>query len=1480
MMTLILILVTMIMIMVVLQGLAVRGACSAVCSRVHAGEQCLVCGKMYSEHDGHSCPSLAGKRMRGVFMTEEGPSALDAKRLLFAMGGVKITELGHGEELEDRGSSAIATNDSSAPAHVKERDGDSSPGVLQGANVVGATDDAAAADGADGDSDVRACVDWLVDSVAGQEGTTQQQPSPETAFVGGKNTGERQKDEKTGDETTSQSRNSDADGEGSTEGEGSKTGVIDRRMQRAEAAAKILAKASSSTVPPGGGIIYGVAQSQFVNFLHVKVPGDESGDGGARVREEARLAAEGRLVIGNTVRENVFQKMSAVRDAMMHKKRHKTGLLDGFVLEHVTRSLRLCHGQGVDVRSRFLPHTIASPYSCDVELSIRIAGGSLIVVTDAGEYEQCLGHFGVSQEARLVPRRVAAASEGGDEWRVTLAKGSSLNLFFRQLNMPLYAPLLPPLPNPGELVEVPEIDEGEGDRRGGSEVAEVGLYSGGKLLEALRVDMTPLPPAPNRTLCLYIPSKGHHLTQQMTGEGTGGISGILPLYGPKWACVASATASSSSPLPQSSLLSGNGKTTSLTAKIVSPSVFEQHSGLRLSPLGNGFVVSEGRCAPTDGASKGVLLEFGGAGMEAGGDVFLSFVDEIGVTREVWLLQLSPIVKVSIETFAVNKYKIISVASLLPRLPPNVIPRGHGGYTALLSPSNSFVPEGSAGTMIRVMRRAPHMQQPCYMRLLSMDTGATSDPVLLSVISDAVDAQGKSLSPTTNKSAVAGESSSLLRGVSSDEEVQDDDDVGQGDDDMLEALNVASDTARTRIGAPLMVSGEVLLSIELPRRRQGGGQSTGGVLSVMGTEDPEELLEDLVESTGYSVFSYVPDPTLPQAKMLIRSRDDMELMLLAYTAAKRRVSNSTGPRGGDEGSGGLRVQLEGHEQEEVEYITLQQQRRNRFAREGGEDSWLTSQKLRVATDTLTAVSQGTLGVYDQGVTGYREHEVFQDMLGDGLRRSIQGIDPGDRRGRHGLVPTVNAAEMGVKFEMDSVKSHNGSEVLAGKILTDEPRHGWRTLKGRTVKLTFLLQGQGGVGSPGSDTTPLCDLLVPVLPDGSSALSWQEFWSRFRSVTGGRFSSNRFAYSPKPGRMLPSGSVDHTPWCLKGYPHINIRRVEDEIAEGVCALTVPQRVEMLQRARRVWKEESLSSIIAEVALLFDSASNYQMGAGLSTGVGASSSSGGKKESKRESEMGHLAILTNALKRALAPAWSRARDGGGSVENFVSVLDIYDMGEGATKKAWAVVKVVVDDVHHGQVLTGMLVSDKELGSVEDCVTLELRKAEEDRAKAEKGRYTKVPITARFHRRIVGGVPYAFYRFPSQIKDDTLRLQEMGTDSSSKGSQASGWLSWRGVCIRYEGDVPFPNRHDVAPVAEGDSMSRVYTYIDVQGNTIYRSDGTVIVDSQADLSQALRGEVCSSRNHSAPHPPPSHPPAYPRPQSQPLTLALTTSSDLHLRL
>lgn len=502
--------------------------------------------------------------------------------------------------------------------------------------------------------------------------------------------------------------------------------------------------------------------------------------------------------------------------------------------------------------------------------------------------------------------------------------------------------------------------------------------------------------------------------------------------------------------------------------------------------------------------------------------------------------------------------------------------------------------------------------------------------------------------------------------------------------------------------------------------------------------------------------------------------------------------------------------------QVDFVTLQQQRRSRFVREGGSTSWLTSQRVKVATVTLTAVSKGSLGRYADG-RGAVVGQAVVDMLGGGLIRSIQGLDLAAGRAEVGA---ARPGEVGVLFEVDRGGGGRAERALAGKIILDQPRPGWRTVKGRTVRLTFLLRD-----THTETMRPMCDVLVPVLQDGSCAMTWEEFWARFRALTRGLYTANRFAYSPKPGLMLSTGGLDHTPQCLKGYPHVNISKVEDDMSEGVCAMPVSERLDMLQRARRAWRDHDASSIVCEVALLFDSARNYHVAKDV----------GDAKEAK-ESQQSSLGILTRALRKALAPAWGRARDGGGSVEEFASIIAIYDVGDGAKRRAWTVVKVATDDAKHAQALISILALDKEISLVEDSITADLRKREEDRALAEKGKYVCLPVAARLHRRMVGDVPWAFYRFSSQIKDDVARLQEVGRSS---GGGDEGWHCWRGICLRYEGNAPWEKRHEVLGRTGEDGAKAVYTYIDAYGHVLYSSDGTVLVQNLTDLSAAVRGEV-----------------------------------------
>ena len=476
--------------------------------------------------------------------------------------------------------------------------------------------------------------------------------------------------------------------------------------------------------------------------------------------------------------------------------------------------------------------------------------------------------------------------------------------------------------------------------------------------------------------------------------------------------------------------------------------------------------------------------------------------------------------------------------------------------------------------------------------------------------------------------------------------------------------------------------------------------------------------------------------------------------------------------------------------ESDFELIEVQRRARFADELAEEHWLTCAALGASVDRFLSCRHGSLGAFSSsGIR--REGQQAEFVVSGVLLRSYDSEVTG-------FPGKAGAAE---------IRVGDKSVVISKCQPTSKMR---RSIYGRKVRVVVLesldVDGQ---------ELPLCEVNIPVLPDGSSATAWDDFRSMVASSAGQGVDTARFCY-------VPAASTRSTcaPWCIKTQPETHISHVEDEIEQGISAYGIKSRLLRLERISRHVdgaKGREGHPVVVELTLLHEEMSIYQ------------------NQAKREK---FCKLLEEAISQCVKPKVKTpktdekkdtSKKGKFDEANVLTagqceIADAIELKDASIDGVWLAVRRGSESPLHAKAFVAELQSPSVIRALEDAITTMSSNTPE-----EKLRRASFPKSGPVLARLNCMTP-AFCSIEAVQKELAMLRALIAGDQSQ-----FEMFRWKGLTLRYKGLHPWARRHE-----KDHGKAPPYYYLDHDTERIlYASSGVVYIEDQIDFKEAVQNIV-----------------------------------------
>ena len=473
-----------------------------------------------------------------------------------------------------------------------------------------------------------------------------------------------------------------------------------------------------------------------------------------------------------------------------------------------------------------------------------------------------------------------------------------------------------------------------------------------------------------------------------------------------------------------------------------------------------------------------------------------------------------------------------------------------------------------------------------------------------------------------------------------------------------------------------------------------------------------------------------------------------------------------------------------------FVVVQVQRRARFGDASTEPQWLTSTQIPASINSFLSIKDGTLGAFVSGHSRTWHDGASQNPSCGMLERSYVALP--------------------VKFpEHDDEIRVGDLEIVISKCQQNSSER--RTILGRTVRVVVLDRAETN-----SEEVPICEVKIPVLPDGTSAVLWANFRGMVTTNAGQWVDTTSFSYVP-----CASTRLSYAPWCLKTSPETHISHVEDQIEQGISGYGIKLRQLRLERlARHVTLAKDITGhpVLMEMTLIHEEMQVYH------------------DQPKREKLCKMLSeVIGESVKIVVVSKGSQSKaTPAGKKKDHVDdskvlkpgqceIVDAIEVKESGLQGIWLAVRYGLESPEHVKEFVSQLDSPDELQKLEDLITKKISESTEE--KLRRATWPKsCPVLARMN------MTTPVFSSADSVQSEILELSAFAVQSPHLEL-----FRWKGLTLRYKGQQPWAQRH-----VQGQGKSRPYFYIDhATEHTLYSSSGIVYVEDAMDFKEAVQNVV-----------------------------------------
>jgi hypothetical protein len=527
-------------------------------------------------------------------------------------------------------------------------------------------------------------------------------------------------------------------------------------------------------------------------------------------------------------------------------------------------------------------------------------------------------------------------------------------------------------------------------------------------------------------------------------------------------------------------------------------------------------------------------------------------------------------------------------------------------------------------------------------------------------------------------------------------------------------------------------------------------------------------EKVSEATGHVNFTY---SFRPGAQLTVVTERDFLLLVRVWLRMLRVKGQET-------------VRIEPYTPEEGEFDIVEVQRRARF----NDKRWLTKAFLPGSVTSYISDKDGSLGPFVSAYKGSVSGSIAAGDSYGALQRSFEGLS--------------------IEFPKQNRAGDTLSEICGGdrNIIISKCQQASaisRTILGRVVRVVVLESAEAE-----GEELPVCEVRVPVLPDGSSAVRFEDFCATVNNRAGESGMTLYFTYVP-----APSTRGTYAPWCLKTAPDAPISQVEDELEHGVSAYSVKLRMVRLERLARyasLSKGRKGCPVLMELTLVHKEMSIYSDEA---------------ERSKFCTLLAEVIAQKVKLKVKLKAGNTDPESKKQGKEDDVlkpgqcELVDAMEVQEVGVRGVWLVVRYGVESPEHAKAFVRELQDATLLHALEDAVSAKVSKTDE-----EKPRSKTATVLARLNSMAPAVAAAAV------IEEELAMLRAYLTNSAH-----FELFRWRGITLRYKGSRPWAKRHEPDV-----GRYQPYYYVDHDTEqTLYSSAGLSYIEDDMDFKEAVQNVI-----------------------------------------